>query len=175
MVGFPGGSDGKQSICNAGDLGSIPGLGRSPEEGHGNPLQYSCLENPHGQKSLWAIVHCVGPCCCSVAQSCLTFKAPWTAECQASLSFTISWSLFSFMSIELVMPFNNLICCPLFLLPSIFPMAAVTISSDFGVLENKSVNASTVSPSICHAVMGLGASLIAQLVKNPPAMQETPF
>ena len=53
-------------------------------------------------------------------------------------------------------------------------MAAVTISSDFGVLENKSVNASTVSPSICHAVMGLGASLIAQLVKNPPAMQETP-
>ena len=38
MVGFPGGSDGKKSICNAGDLGSIPGLGRSPEEGHGNPL-----------------------------------------------------------------------------------------------------------------------------------------
>ena len=43
---FPGGSDGKESACNAGDLDSIPGLGRSPEEGHGNPLQYSCLENP---------------------------------------------------------------------------------------------------------------------------------
>ena len=39
-------------FCNAGDLGSIPGLGRSPGEGHGNPLQYSCMENPHGQKSL---------------------------------------------------------------------------------------------------------------------------
>ena len=48
----PGGSDSKESICNAGDLGSIPGLGRSPGRGHGNPLQYSCLENPHGQRSL---------------------------------------------------------------------------------------------------------------------------
>ena len=43
--GFPGGSDGKASACNAGDPGSIPGLGRSPGEGNGNPLQYSCLEN----------------------------------------------------------------------------------------------------------------------------------
>ena len=50
--GFPGGSDGKESPCNAEDLGLIPGLGRSPGGGHGNPLQYSCLENPHGQKSL---------------------------------------------------------------------------------------------------------------------------
>ena len=44
--GFPGGSDGKESTCGARDLGSIPGLGRSPGGGHGNPLQYSCLENP---------------------------------------------------------------------------------------------------------------------------------
>ena len=44
-VGFPGGSDSKQSACNAGDPGSIPESGRSPGEGHGNPLQYSCLEN----------------------------------------------------------------------------------------------------------------------------------
>ena len=102
------------------------------------------------------------------------YVTPRTAACQALLSFTISWSLFSFMSIELVMPFNNLICRPHFLLPSIFPMAAVTVSRDFGARENKSVNASTVSPSMCHAVVGLGASLIAQLVKNPPAMQETP-
>ena len=43
---FPGGSDGKASAYNAGDLGSIPGSGRSPGEGNGNPLQYSCLENP---------------------------------------------------------------------------------------------------------------------------------
>ena len=51
-LGFPGGSDSKESTCNAGDLGSIPRLGRSPGGGHGNPLQYSCLENPHGQGSL---------------------------------------------------------------------------------------------------------------------------
>ena len=43
---FPGGSDGKASACNAGDQGSIPGWGRSPGEGNGKPLQYSCLENP---------------------------------------------------------------------------------------------------------------------------------
>ena len=51
-MGFPGGSDGKESACNAGDLGLIPGLGRFPGGGHGSPLQYSCLENPHGQRSL---------------------------------------------------------------------------------------------------------------------------
>ena len=45
-MGFPDGSEVKASACNAGDLGSIPGLGRSPGEGNGNPLQYSCLENP---------------------------------------------------------------------------------------------------------------------------------
>ena len=45
LVDFPGGSDGKASVCNAGDLGSIPGLGRSPGEGNGNTLQYSYLEN----------------------------------------------------------------------------------------------------------------------------------
>ena len=47
-MGFPGGSDDKESACNVGDLGLIPGLGRCPGRGHGNPLQYSCLENPHG-------------------------------------------------------------------------------------------------------------------------------
>ena len=52
FLGFPGGSDGKESACNVGDLGLIPGSGRSPGGGHGNPLQYSCLENPHEQRSL---------------------------------------------------------------------------------------------------------------------------
>ena len=46
LRGFPGGSDGKASACNAGDPGSIPESGRSPGEGNGNPLQHSCLENP---------------------------------------------------------------------------------------------------------------------------------
>ena len=49
---YPTGSDGKESACHAGDLGSIPGSGRFPGGGHDNPLQYSCLENPHGQRSL---------------------------------------------------------------------------------------------------------------------------
>ena len=51
FLGFLGGSVRKESACNAGDLGSIPGLGRSPGGGHGNPLQYSCLQNSHGQRS----------------------------------------------------------------------------------------------------------------------------
>ena len=51
-MGFPGGSDSKEPTCNAGDLGSIPGLRRSPGGEDGNPLQRSCLENPHGQRSL---------------------------------------------------------------------------------------------------------------------------
>ena len=50
--GFPGSSDSKESIYNAGDLGSISGLGRSPGVRNGNPRQYSCLENPHGKRSL---------------------------------------------------------------------------------------------------------------------------
>ena len=50
--GFPFGSAGKESACNAEDLGLNPGLGRSPGEGKGYPLQYSCLRNPHGQRSL---------------------------------------------------------------------------------------------------------------------------
>ena len=53
---FPGDSTGKESICNAGDAGSIPGLGRSPGEGNGNPLQYSCLENAMDRRGWWAAV-----------------------------------------------------------------------------------------------------------------------
>ena len=56
-MGFPGGSEVKASACNAGDLGSIPGLGRSPGEGNGNPFQYSCLENPIDRGAWWATVH----------------------------------------------------------------------------------------------------------------------
>ena len=53
----PGGSEGKASACNVGDPGFIPGLGRSPGEGNGNPLQYSCLENPMDGEAWWATVH----------------------------------------------------------------------------------------------------------------------
>ena len=57
--GFPGGSDGKESACNAGDPGLIPGLGRSPEEKNSNPLQYSCLENSMDRGDWWGLVHVV--------------------------------------------------------------------------------------------------------------------
>ena len=56
-MGFPGGSYGKESACNVGDLGLIPGLGKSPGEGNGNPLQHSCLGNPLDRKAWGAIVH----------------------------------------------------------------------------------------------------------------------
>ena len=56
-MGFPGGSDSKESACSKGDLGLIPGSGRSPGEGNGNPLQYSCLENPMDIGAWWAAVH----------------------------------------------------------------------------------------------------------------------
>ena len=56
-LGNPGGSDGKMSTCNVGDLGSVPGLGRSPGGGHGNPAQYSCLENPMDRGAWQAAVH----------------------------------------------------------------------------------------------------------------------
>ena len=54
---FPSGSDGKESACNVGDLASIPGLGRYPGDGDGNPLKYSCLENPMDRGAWRATVH----------------------------------------------------------------------------------------------------------------------
>ena len=56
-MGFPGGSDGKESACNAGNLGLIPGSEKSPGEGNGTPLQYSCLENPMDRGAWWATVY----------------------------------------------------------------------------------------------------------------------
>ena len=55
--GFPGGSDSKESACNAGDLGLIPGSGSYRGEGNGNPLQYSCLENSMDRGARWATIH----------------------------------------------------------------------------------------------------------------------
>ena len=56
-LGLPGSSDGKESACNAGDPSLIPGLGKSPGEGNGHPLQYSCLENPTDEGASRATVH----------------------------------------------------------------------------------------------------------------------
>ena len=56
-MGFPDGSDSKESACNEGDPGLIPGLGRFPGEGNGYPLQYSCLGNPMDRRAWWTTVH----------------------------------------------------------------------------------------------------------------------
>ena len=56
-MGFPGGSEGKESVHNAGDLGSIPGVGRYPGEENGYPLQYFCLENSIDREAWWATIH----------------------------------------------------------------------------------------------------------------------
>ena len=72
--GFPGGSDGKASAYNEGDQGLIPGWGRSPGEGNGNPLQYSCLENPMDGESSWATVHGVSKSQTRLNDFTFTFK-----------------------------------------------------------------------------------------------------
>ena len=71
---FPGGLDGKASACNAGDPGLIPGLGRSPGEGNGNPLQYSCLENSMDRGAWWATVHGVSKSRTWLSYFTFTFK-----------------------------------------------------------------------------------------------------
>ena len=82
-------------------------------------------------------------CCCSVTKSCLTPSTPWAAACQASLFFTICWSLLKLMSIELVMPSNHLILyCPLLLLPSIFPSIRVFSMSQLFTLGGQNTGAS---------------------------------
>ena len=75
-IAFSGGSEVKASACNAGDLGSIPGLGRSPGEGNGNPLQYPCLENPMDGGAWWAIVHGVATSQTRLSEFTFTFILP---------------------------------------------------------------------------------------------------
>ena len=110
FIDIPGGSEVKASAYNVGDLGSIPVLGRSPGEGNGNPLQYSCLENPMDRGAWWATVHMVTKSWTQLSDFTFTFTyelvyysdylsvssvqfscsvmsnsvTPWTAACQAS-------------------------------------------------------------------------------------------
>ena len=77
---FPGCSDGKVSAYNAGDLGSIPGLGRSPGEGNGNPHQYSCLENSMDRGAWWSIAY-------GIAKS-------WTQLCDFTFFFFLLFYFF---------------------------------------------------------------------------------
>jgi len=98
-------TDGKASACNAGDPGSIPGLGRSPGEGNGNPLLHSCLENPTTEEP-------------GGLQSTGSKSRTRLSECLAFAFCT---------SAESVVPSNHLILChPLLLLPSVFPSIRVS-------------------------------------------------
>ena len=104
LVCFPGGSVVKNLLASAGDTGLIPGLGRSPEEGSGNPLQCSCLENPMDKGAWWATVHGVAK----------RVRHYWTTECactsplkrQPSLAFSwrrcLRWGLRSFWQVNSV-------------------------------------------------------------------------
>ena len=124
LQGFPGGSVIQNLPANEGDVGSIPGLGRSSGEGNGNPIPVFLPGESHRQNSLVGCrpcCYCCFCCCCSVTKSHRTLCNPWTAARQASLSLIIYWSLLKLMSVESVMPSNHLIlCCPLLLLPSVF-------------------------------------------------------
>ena len=84
--GFPGGSDGEASACNAGDLGSIPGLGRSPGKGNGNPLQYSCLENSMDWGAWWATIHGVAKSQTQLSNFMYT-RIPWRRKYQPTPVF----------------------------------------------------------------------------------------
>ena len=148
---------------------SIPGLARSPGEGKGNPLQYSCLGNPMdrgscGLKELikterlnwtelnWAtntltlgLVYLFSRSVQSLSHVWL-FVTSWSAACQASLSLTIPRSLLKLMSIESVILSNHLILChPLFLLPSIFPSIRVCLINQLLALVGQSIGASALA------------------------------
>ena len=81
-LGFPGGSESKESACNAGDPGSIPGLGRSPGGGHGNPLQDSCLENPMDRGAWQATVPGVAKSRTKLSSSTHGLSEPGGTEAQ---------------------------------------------------------------------------------------------
>ena len=148
-LGFPCGSAGKESACNAGDLGLIPGLGRSPGEGKGYPLQYSGLENSmdcivHEVVKSWTdwatftslhfFTQYLSQKISNINQTSVQFSSvqslsrvrlfatPRIAARQASLSVTISQSSYKLTSIESMMPSNHLILCRQLLLQlPIFP------------------------------------------------------
>ena len=92
-MAFPGGSDGKESACNEGDLGSIPGLGRSPEEGNGNPLQYSCLENSMDRGAWWATVHGVAKSRTQLSDFTFTFHFHASEKEMATHSSVLAWRI----------------------------------------------------------------------------------
>ena len=93
LLGFPSGSDGKESTCNAGDLGSVPELGRYPGEGNGNPLQYSCLENSMDGGAWWAAVHGVAKSWTRLSNFTFTFHFHALEKEMATHSSVLAWRI----------------------------------------------------------------------------------
>ena len=141
---FPGGSDDKVSVYNAGDPGSSPGLGRSPGEGNGTPLQYSCLENPMDRGAWGDAVHGVAKSQTRLSDSTFTFHFHALEKEMATHSSVLAWRIQGTGE-----PGG---------LPS---MGSHRVGHDWSDL------------AAAVAVTYLGTSLLSQWVKNPPAMQET--
>ena len=91
--GFPGGSEVKASACDVGDLGLIPGSGRSPGEGNGNPLQYSCLENPMDRGAWQATVHGVAKSQTRMSNFTFTFHFHALEKAMATHSSVLAWRI----------------------------------------------------------------------------------
>ena len=92
-MGFLHGSDDKESACSAGDLGSVRGFGRFPGEGHGNPLQYSCLENPMDRGAWWAAVHGVAGIRTRLSDFTFTFHFHALEKKMVTHSSVLAWRI----------------------------------------------------------------------------------
>ena len=109
-MGFPGSSDGKASTYNAGDLGSIPGSVRSPREGNGNPLQYSCLENPMDQEAWWATIHGVAKSQTRLSDLCVCVCVCVCVCIPYSLSNSPYRQSTSQLSVSVDLPIVDILC-----------------------------------------------------------------
>ena len=92
-IHFPGGSDGKASAYNAGGPGSIPGSGRSPGKGNGNPFQYSCLENPMDGGAWWATIHGVAKSWTRLSDFTFPFHFHALEKEMATRSSVLAWRI----------------------------------------------------------------------------------
>ena len=150
---FPGGSEGKASACNAGDPSSIPGLGSSPGEGNGNPLQYPCLENPMDGRTWWATVHGV-------------------AKSRTRLSELTS---LHFISLSSIQQSDSVMCVYVYVCVCVYICIIFLCCFPYGLLED-------IEYSSLHYPLGpyclsilyivVWTPSMAQRVKNLPAMQE---
>ena len=159
-MGFPGGSEVKASACNAGDPSSIPGSGRSPGEGNGTPLQYSCLENPMDGGAWWATVH-------GVAKSRTRLYFHFHSHPYMTTGKTIALTRWTFVGKVMSLLLNMLSRLVVIFLPRRRCLLISWLQSPSAVIlepkKVKSLTVSIVSPSICREVMGPDAIILSFL------------